>query len=240
MGKINIYKIEIEICSEAIFTSGEKEQNLVESRAQTDQYGFVYFHAKTLKGQLKRQAFWLLKQYVNMNKDLAVSFYDSIIKLFGINYIEAKNIKDKYGLELSGESQRSGLMRLSNLELDEKLRNYFIAFQKEDESNKYYRISPHDLIEAQTNIRTGIQLKDGVVKDKMFHTFHTVRKGLVFYSTVFFEEDLSDSVVEDLVRIVYSFRRIGAGIHRGRGEIKSRLLVEGSEIYHKFMDIGGN
>lgn len=238
MGKANTYKIEIEIRSEAIFTSGEKEGNLVQTRAQTDQYGFVYFHAKTLKGQLKRQAFWLLKQYVNIDRRLSVSFYNSIIKLFGVNYMEVNNIRKRYGLRPSEEWQCPGLMRLSNLELDKNLRNYFIALQKEDESNGYYRISPHDLIEAQTHIRTGIQLENGVVKDKMFNTFHTVRKGLIFYSTVSFEEKLSDSVINDLARIIYSFRRIGAGIHRGRGEINSRLLDnESKNYYDEFMNM---
>lgn len=232
MEKTNTYKIEIEICSEAIFTNGEKERNLVQSRAQTDPYGFVYFHAKTLKGQLKRQAFWLLEQYSKINTRLAHSFYNSIIRLFGINPMEIKTIREKIGLELSKEVQQAGVIRLSNLELDENLRNYFIELQKEDTTNGYYRISPHDLIESQTHIRTGIQLEDGVAKDKMLNTFHTVRKGLVFYSTVFFEEKLSDGVIKDLARIVYSFRRIGAGIHRGRGEVKARLFIEESGRYY--------
>lgn len=228
----NTYKIEIEICSEAIFTAGEKERNIVQSRAQTDKYGFVYFHAKTLKGQLKRQAFWLLGQYSNIDKSLSDSFYDSIIKLFGINYVEAKIVNEKYELDIPKECQQAGLIRLSNLELDEKLRKYFIQLQKEDAENGYYRISPHDLIEAQTHIRTGIQLEDGVAKDKMLSTFHTVRKDLVFYSKVIFEEKPSDITINDLARIVYSFRRIGAGIHRGRGEVKSRLFIEKSGDYY--------
>jgi hypothetical protein len=247
MGQEKTCKIEIEICSEAIFTSGEKERNLVQSRAQTDAHGFVYFHAKTLKGQLKRQAFWLLKQYVSMDplgeKNLAGCFYESIVKLFGINHEEIKNIDKNYGIRYSGKWKGAGLMNLSNLELDDKIRNYFIAHQKADESDGYHRISSHDLIEAQTHIRTGIQLENGVTKNRMFNTFHTVRKGLLFYSTISFEEDLNtilNSLIDDLARIIYSFRRIGAGIHRGRGEIKARLFIGEEEIpYGEFMEIGG-
>jgi len=239
MSEMNEYKIEVEILSEAIFTSGEKERNLVQSRAQTDSNGFVYFHGKTLKGQLKRQAFWLLGQYAKLDMRKADSFLESLIKLFGINSNEIININNRYGLKYSGEYNRSGLMRLSNLELDEKVRNYFIACQIEDEANGYYRISPHDLIEAQTHVRTGIQLEDGVIKNKMLNTFHTVRKGLVFYSAVSFENvaDDADLLIDDLAKIVYSFRRIGAGIHRGRGEIKSRLLIstnKNEEPYYEY------
>ncbi len=229
MGQEKNYQIEIKICSEAIFTSGEKESNLVQSRAQTDVHGFIYFHAKTLKGQLKRQAFWLLRQYAVMDlsegKTRANSFYESIVRLFGIS---------------SEEGQSSGLMKLSNLELDEKLRNYFIAQRKIDEEKDYCRISPHDLIAAQTHIRTGIQMENGVAINKMLNTFHTVRKGLTFYSTVSFEEEVNRALIDDLARIVYSFRRIGAGIHRGRGEIKASLLIDGKKMpYDQLMNTGG-
>ena len=192
MGQEKKYQIKIEIGSEAILTRGEKESNLVQARAQTDVHGFVYFHAKTLKGQLKRQAFWLLKQYASMDpsagKARAQAFYKSVVRLFGINKEETNS---KCKLEYSGQGRDPGLMKLSNLELDEKLRNYFIAQQKTDEEKEFYRISPHDLIAAQTHIRTGIQLEHGVAKNRMLNTFHTVRKGLIFYSTVSFDEEVN-------------------------------------------------
>ena len=231
MGQEKNYQIKVEICSETIFTSGEKESNLIQTRAQTDVHGFVYFHAKTLKGQLKRQAFWLLKQYAAMDpsagKVRTQAFYESVVRLFGINKEE---INSKCKLEYSEQRPEPGLMKLSNLELDERLTNYFIAQQKIDEEKDYYRISPHDLIAAQTHIRTGIQLEHGVAKNRMLNTFHTVRKGLIFYSTLSFDEEVSSALINDLARIVYSFRRIGAGIHRGRGEIKASLLIDGEEM----------
>ena len=232
------YKIRIKICSEAIFNSGEREGNLVQSKVLSDPYGFVYFHAKTLKGQLKRQAFWLLKQYSKIDSihgtNHAVSFLNSFEKLFGApNEDEIKIIK-KYVERYEKQWEGSGIIHFSNLELDNVIRNYFINLQKEDEKNGYYRISPHDLIEAQTNIRTNIQIDEGVVKNKMFHSFHTVKDGLRFYSTVTFREDISDmdksNLIEDLSRIVRSFRRMGAGIHRGRGEIDAHILFEDEDI----------
>lgn len=234
MSKYKEYRIEIEICSEAILTSGEKERNTVQTKAQTDPYGFVYFHSKSLKGQLKKQAFWLLDKYISIDKDKAQSFYESIVTLFGTNAEETRRLEKIYNeeneevIKLNKNPQNPGIMRLSNLELDKELRDYFISFYRDEEGEKeYYRISPHDLIEAQTHIRTGIQIKDGVAKNHMLNTFHTVRKGLVFYSTLTFDETenkITDEVIEDLAYIVYSMRRIGAGIHRGRGEVTARLL----------------
>jgi len=246
MSKYKEYQIEIEICSEAIFTSGEKERNTVQTKAQTDPYGFVYFHSKTLKGQLKKQAFWLLDKYISSDKDKAQSFYQSIVTLFGTNADETRRLEEKYNkkneevIKLNKNPQNPGIIRLSNLELDKELRDYFISFYKKsdkEDEKEYYRISPHDLIEAQTHIRTGIQIKDGIVKNHMFNTFHTVRKGLVFSSTLTFDETenkITDEVIEDLANIVYSLRRIGAGIHRGRGEATARLLQgEGKKPYYE-------
>lgn len=235
------YKIEIEICSEAIFNSGEKEGNLVQSRAQTDKHGFIYFHAKTLKGQLKRQAMWLLKQYINIDSKLADEFYRSIVNLFGINNEEVSNIYENYNILYRGDYPSVGIIKLSNLELDKRIRQYFVDYQSEDKDQMYYRISPHDLIEAQTHIRTGIQLEYDIAKNRMINSFHTVKKGLFFYTTVSFEETnmLTDSLLQDFARIVYSFKRIGAGIHRGRGEIKSKLLVrENEEAWDEFIGRG--
>lgn len=248
----NNYKLRVRLLSEAIFSSGEKERNLVQVRALTDRHGFVYFHAKSLKGQLKRQAFWLLKQYRGIDKQCAQSFFESIVILFGVNKEEIKNI---YSYPEQSEIiklvqshpkldyRKPGIINFGHLELDERIKNFFIALQAEDEEEGYYKISAHDLIEAQTNIRTGIQVQDGIAKDKMLTSYHTVKKGLVFYANVSFnlsereltEEDLP-IYLADFQRIVSSFRRIGAGIHRGRGEIDACLLYDDEEIdFRKFV-----
>lgn len=214
------YQIEVEICSETIFTAGEVEGNLVRTRALTDENGFVYFHAKTLKGQLRRQALWVLRQYENIDSyngtKAAESFKNSIDYLFG-----------KEG------GNNAGALKLGNLELPLMVREYFIIMQQQDLKKEYYRISAHDLIEGQTQIRTGIQIDEsGTAKDKMLTTYHTVKDGLIFYSDISFEntDENFEKYLEDFIKIIYSFRRIGAGIHRGRGEIKARLLLSGKEI----------
>ncbi|OEF97141.1 RAMP superfamily CRISPR-associated protein [Desulfuribacillus alkaliarsenatis] len=238
------YKIQMRLCSEAIFDSGERERNTVQSKVLSDSYGFVYFHAKTLKGQLKKQAYWLLKQYKTIDEiqktNYGESFYESIVRLFGFNSQETSKLPEgnKYN---SNRGSVPGVMRLSNLELDETIRRYFIQLHQEDLEQDYFRLSPYELINAQTNVRIGIQMEDGVIKNNMFNSYHTVKEGMYFYSNVTFEDvsEVKQPVIDDLARIIYSFKRIGAGIHRGRGEISAQLLVgKDNKPYHTLIASG--
>lgn len=220
------YQIEVRLLSEAIFASGEKERNLVHSKALTDPHGFVYFHAKSFKGQLKKQAFWLWKQYKNVDLQRADSFLHSLFTLFGIN----ENEMGFHEIESKKWTKENSGIALTNLELSESIRNYYIALMEEEAEEGYIHFSPSDLIEAQTNIRTQIELENGTAKDKRLTTIQTVKEGLVFYSTVSFLESPTENVLADLKQIVCSLCRIGAGIHRGRGEIAARLLCNGKEF----------
>lgn len=221
------YKIEVRLLSEAIFSSGEGERNLVHSKVLADRHGFVYLHAKTLKGQLKQRAFWLWNQYRSCDEQRADEFLESTVRLFGINNEERKF----YGVETGRNDTRLdsvGIMKLGHLQLDEKIRSFFLNIMHRDKLNEYYTHTHHDLIEAQTHVRTSIQVEDGVVVERRITNYHTVKKGLIFYSTLWFDEDPS-RYLSDLNRIIRSFRRIGAGTHRGRGKIEARLLIDGKE-----------
>lgn len=242
MGSSDEYVLEIRLLSEAIFASGEKERNLVQSRALSDDYGFVYFHAKSLKGQLKRQALWLLRQYIAIGKGdyaQAYNFLHSIDALFGVNTWE---LGKAWGLEefmsdylkymqIEKGLRGQGMMRLTHLELPHEVKDAFRAMIESD------AFSSHELISAQTSVRTEIQLDEGIVKDGMLNTYQAVKKGLVFQAKIFFEEDPSQ-VLLDLLRIICSLDRIGAGVHRGRGEIEAKLLINGKDARHE-LQLGG-
>ncbi|QDR78922.1 hypothetical protein [Sporomusa termitida] len=217
------YQIEVRLCSEAIFSSGEKECNLVQDRVLTDKYGLVYLHAKTFKGQLKRQAFWLLERYRSFDQALAQALLANMAVIFGMNQEETSLAR------LSPDRRllyQPGIMHLGHLELDERIRQHLIGLQAGGEAAL---LSPFDLIEAQTNTRTGIQIADGAAKDGRLTTYHTVKQGMVFYSTVRFTAD-PEPYLADLQRIVCSLDRLGAGIHRGRGLVKAQFLINGQRI----------
>ena len=175
----NKYRLKVVIKSEAIFNSGEEDENLVNQKVLADKYGRVYFHAKSLKGELKNTAYWILEQYKLIDSKRAKSFLNSIIKLFGIN---SEEIKLHFNKNDDSKGSIQGIINLSNLELDNRTKSWIKQIQLEDREDEYYRITPQDFINAQTNVRTSIKLKNGVVEDKMMTTYHTVKNGLAFYS----------------------------------------------------------
>lgn len=238
------YQIEVELLSEAIFSSGEKESNLVHTKVLTDTDGFVYFHAKSLKGLLKKRAYWLFKHYAKIDHKFAVDFLQALIKIFGINNEEiellAKEcesligsdsslLKDIY--QLKKRHKLAGALKLAHLELPQLVRSYYkqiynSQFSDDGNENSYVFMSKHNLIEAQTHVRVGIQLEDGIIKNKMLNSVHTVRQGLIFYAPLIFEHELSKDEINNFSRIVYALDRIGAVYHRGYGQVRTKLLYK--------------
>ncbi|MFC4600948.1 hypothetical protein [Cohnella hongkongensis] len=236
------YRIQVRLLSEAIFSSGEKEANLVQSKVLADADGFVYLHAKTFKGQLKRKAFWLFKLYAQLDPERAVQFLESIYILFGLNNWELdmlmndlKSLHNSSWLgtvidKFKSKANIPGLIKLGHLQLPESVRAYFQQIFAEQIASKageqsYIYLSRHDVIEAQTHIRVGVQLDNGVAKDGMFTSVHTIRKGLIFYASLSFDSLPNHVVLKDMYRIVYAVDRIGANIHRGRGDVECKLFV---------------
>lgn len=224
------YFLKITLKSEAIFNSGEEEQNLVSDKVLADEYGFVYFHAKTLKGQLRKRAEWLRNKLLQIKGEEKIKAYEkSIVKLFGSEYQgnKVKNSLSKAKKNRDTDYNHRGIMTLRNLELSEELRDYlkFINSNR-DTDNLEYKITPYDMIEAQTNRRTRIQIgEDGTNEESMMMTYHTVKDGLVFYSEINFLDEIDKKDLTALNAIVNSLEYIGSSINRGRGKIKAELLI---------------
>lgn len=247
------YQIEVSLDSEAVFNSAESESNTVHMKALIDECGFVYFHSKTLKGQLKDQALWLHEKYRAVDTDFANKFVDSIEVLFGMNTDERK-------LALGDEAEDhekmtcqkvvQGIMKLGNLELPKAVKDHFNAMIEAGGESDYFKVTRHDIINAQTNIRTSIKTEGGAAKEGALFTYHTVKSGMTFHADIEFadfmyryrEEKGEDGKkkktlacveagwqdhIENLDRIIGSFKRIGAGTRRGRGKLQARLLKDG-------------
>lgn len=245
----NQYQIKIELKSDAIFTNGEKQRNIVQSRALTDEDGFVYLHAKSLKGHLKKQAFWLLHKYDSVyqnTKEISEAnkshikqrrdqFLSSIEVLFGLNDWE-KQLFIPVDMNVK-KHPTQGLIKLGHLQLPQRVRQYFSQLLNEEVSAQYVQLNKQELLEAQSNIRTYIQLDEtGVVKDNQLASFHTVKRGLVFFADIniqpdplnkFYNANDFNTYLDDLSLIVKSMRVIGAGVHRGTGNIQAELLLNG-------------
>lgn len=201
--------------SEAIFNSAEADGNLVQMKVLADEDGFVYFHAKTLKGQMKDVAFWIYEKYKSIDLPYANQFLKDTVSLFGISKQE---IEDR-NLQNESLSSCEGIMKIGNIELKNEIKDFFRQLYIEDDESKYHRITRHDVIDAQTEVRTSIQIQDGVAKNNGFVTYHTVKNGLEFYCEVTIDDSGEDSttLAETFEKIVKATRRIGAGTQRGRG-----------------------
>ncbi len=228
---MNKYTLKVILESEAIFNSGEEEQNLVNNKVLVDEYGFVYFHAKTLKGQLRKKAKWLENKLASIKgKDKIIKYKESIVKLFGSEYRDSKTKNDSQQNEFNKALayNNRGVMILSNLELKKEIRDYFKSININNElDNLEYKITPYDIMEAQTNRRARIQIgKDGVSEEHMMMTYHTVKDGLIFYSEINFLDEIDENDLTALNAIVSSLENLGSSINRGRGKIKAELLDE--------------
>lgn len=214
----------VEIKSEAFFNSAESDGNLINQKALTDDYGLVYYHGKTLKGQLKDIGFWIYKKYMNVDCLKANKFLDIFLFLFG----SSKQELMERGITSSIPVNLEGAMKLSSLELDEETKSFFKDWFEFEHQKNYITLTKDELIKAQTNDRTQIKIIDGIVKSGCLMTFQTVKEGLIFESSIEIDEDSLYSEVEIfevLVRIVSGFRKIGAGVNRGRGNIKTSLVI---------------
>lgn len=217
-------KIEVELKTETIFNSGESDSNIVHTKVLTDVDGFVYFHSKTLKGQLKDRAFWLYDRYSESGdgKEKAKKMANVIAYLFGIeeqelisrypneeNSVknsEPKNFKDSLDYDLYPSFQKNplyceGHLKIGCLEFSQEFKSMFNQLKKTNDrtAEEYIRFSNDALIKAQTNIRTSISIgENGVTKDKFLGKYHTVRAGFKFEANLDFipENDTKVDVSE--------------------------------------------
>ncbi|WP_026895709.1 RAMP superfamily CRISPR-associated protein [Clostridiisalibacter paucivorans] len=232
---MNKYLLKITLKSEAIFNSGEEEQNLVNDKVLADELGFVYFHGKTLKGQLRKKAKWIEEKIEKIKgKEGVKPFKQSIIKLFGSEFGGGKEQLEESS-QIVIPSQR-GIMTITNLELPKNIRDYFKNIN--DYKDEDYKITPYDMIKAQTQKRTRIQIKEsGTVENGMMMTYHTVKDGLVFYSEIGFLERIDFKDLISLNIVVKSLDSIGSSINRGRGKIKAELLNENCKLIKEIENV---
>ncbi len=216
------YKLEVKIDSEAIFNSGESDGNIVQMKVLTDEDGFVYYHSKTLKGQLKDVALWIYKEYKKLDDKKAKRFIEIVCELFGFN----KEEYEYHQIDTTIKLYELGKLKVGHLELDEETKDFFYKWFEVEKDKSYITLSKHELIQAQTKIRTNISIVDGVVKKGGLVNFHTVRQGLTFYSTIEVDDTVVDEkeITEVLKLITGGFKRIGANAHRGRGCITAEII----------------
>ncbi|WP_273319713.1 RAMP superfamily CRISPR-associated protein [Vallitalea guaymasensis] len=217
------YIIKVTLESEAVFNSGEEDKNLVNEKVLCDEEGFVYLHAKTFKGILRQRGKWVFDKLIKINKE----FDDNAIdRMFGT---EGNPILDT-DTEYVGST--TSMLQIGNLELDSDIKEVFrLSNRLKDDID--YKITPYELVQAQTNTRTKIKIDEtGVVQEHRTMAYHTVKKDLEFYSHVNLNVNSDEEIKKYellLALIVKNIDKIGGSVNRGRGQVKAELLYENKQ-----------
>ncbi|ADU73834.1 CRISPR-associated protein Csx10 [Acetivibrio thermocellus AD2] len=204
-----LYRIEMELLSEAIFGSGYSIPGSVDLEIVCDEYGIPFMKAKTFKGNLRE-----------VMEDAA--------KLLGKGYEE--KVEQLLGKENSGVDSWKNL-KFSDCRLQENVREYIrLAI----ETNK---ITAAEVKEAMTSIRSFTSIDDnGSSKKGSLREYRVIKKGLVFEVDVECERELSEEELALLAVSVKSLRYIGMMRTRGKGRVSCRLLVKENEKYKDVTD----
>jgi CRISPR/Cas system CSM-associated protein Csm3 (group 7 of RAMP superfamily) len=217
------YIIKITLESEAVFNSGEEDRNLVNEKVLSDEDGFVYLHAKTFKGILRQRGKWICDKLGGIYEEFDNNIID---RMFGT---QGNPILDD-DTEYIGST--TSILQIGNLELNDDIKEIFRLFNTSEDGIDY-KITPYELEQAQTNIRTKIKIGEkGVVQEHRTMAYHTVKKGLEFYSNVNLNINNAKERVKYellLALIVNNIDKIGASVNRGRGQVKGELLYENKE-----------
>ncbi len=194
--------IEVELLTESIFGNGQAIPGEVDLEIVYDEYGFPYMKSKTFKGNLREK----VEEIVEILK-----------KNYGLNY--EKYIKRLFGSENDGVNNWKTL-KFSDCQIDKNIRKVLIHAIE----NKY--ISKNEVMRSLTDVRSFTSIgEDGVSEEGSLRHFRVIKKGLKFNVIVNCERQLEDIELSILAAGISSLRHIGTMRTRGKGEIKSRLLM---------------
>lgn len=201
-GKMDKYKIEVKLMSEAIFGSGHSIPGSVDLEIVYDDNGFPFMKAKTFKGNLREAM-------------------ENAVTFLGSEYSEVMNGlvgKEGNGVELWKT------LKFSDCMISKNVREFIEIAVKEKV------IQASEVKDALTSIRSFTSIdEDGSHKIGSLRQFRVISKGLVFEVEVECERKLEVKELELLALSVKSLKHIGSMRTRGKGRIDCRLLANVGE-----------
>ncbi|HHV26928.1 MAG TPA: hypothetical protein GXX63_07005 [Tissierellia bacterium] len=202
-------KIEVELLTESIFGSGQSIPGDVDLEIVYDEYGFPYMKSKTFKGNLREQ----VEKVISILKD----------EPYGLNY--AEYVERLFGSENNGLNNWKTL-KFSDCQLDKDIKEVLVYAIRNGKVNK------NEIMRSLTDVRSFTSIdNNGISKDGTLRHVRVIKKGLKFNVTVSCGRQLEDIELSILAAGVSSLRHIGTMRTRGKGQIKSRLLIDkGNEL----------
>jgi hypothetical protein len=207
------FNIEIKLCSETIFGSGESVPGSVDLEIVHDEYGIPYFKGKTFKGKLREKVEQICEILQGINKDFKLH----------------KHVDNMFGEE--GENELDTI-KFSDCILHENVIKSLIYGINKGKFTK------EDVKDALTDVRTFTSIdKNGIAKDGSLREVRVVKKGFNFISNIIIEKELEDIEKGLLAAGVSALRNIGTMESRGKGLIDARLIKEGKDITKEYISL---
>lgn len=205
------YVLAIELLSEAIFSSGQSTPGEVDIEILHDRYGFPYYGARSIKGNLREQADNVAKLLSHYDDELKGSLLEAVQVLFG---------------QAGMEEATQGILQLSDAKLPPQIRSDLKLLVEANELHK------DDILNALTDIRffTAIDPLSGTAKSGSLRQARVVEAGIVLYSELTTTRELSELELAVLCTTISQLRHIGSMRHRGKGNVLLRLYQYGQDI----------
>lgn len=200
------YIVKVELLSDGLFGSGNSVAGLVDMDILYNRDGFPYMKGKTFKGKLREEVNQIL-YCINKGK----SDLEQLYEMFGCEDGNQRETLKFSDLEISPQIQ-------------EVIHNVIV-----DSNND---IRKEDIVEAYTEIRnfTSIDEVTGTAKKGSLRKARVIKKGVIFYSTITSEKELSEKQENILAASVRSLKHLGTMETRGKGYVKCSLIKEGTDI----------
>lgn len=211
------YRVKIELLSDTMPGSGESVPGTIDSDIRYDAYGLPYMNAKTLKGHLREQ----MEMITAYSKEMADY---PLQELLGASDKEAEKTQGR--LKFTDVTLGDGIRSAIQNAIDTAEHN---AAGKENRT-----VTANDIINALTltTSYTSIDPSTGIVKDHSLRRERKLRKGLTFYSTLYFDQDgMSEEDVKKAEKLLdMSIRAIQhIGTHKSKGMGHVRCTVKPAE-----------
>lgn len=197
------YQIKIELLTETLFGNGEAIPGYVDVDIQTDEYGFPFLKAKTLKGLIRENAELLCK---NLHLDMEIA------------------------KELFGDEETAGILRFSDASLSPEVQKVLKNYLNDISQNENVTIEKEDVKRAITTEYSFTRIENGVQADHSLRTVRMLNKGMIFWADITASEALSDTSRCLLGCAAGLLKHVGTLKSKGKGCVRAELFVSGKQI----------
>lgn len=198
---MEMYRIKIELLTETLFGNGEAIPGYVD--IQTDESGFPFLKAKTLKGLIREN-----------------------VELICNNL----NLDNKLVTHLFGDTENAGILRFADATLSNEVKSVLNSFFSKVSEKQDMKIEKEDIKRAITTQYTFTRIENGIAADHYLRTVRMLNKGMIFYAEVTSQIELSDIEKNLFGCGTGLLKHVGTLKSKGKGYVNTELLLGDKKI----------